>query len=100
MAQEQIDSLLNRVDSRYRLSMVVSRRAAQIKKGFPDLLDASEVPNARNSVSVALKEMVLDREVRWGNDLPTTHELGKVVERERPDNQEDYSVSVAEGSKK
>lgn len=96
MAQEQIDNLLDRVDSRYRLAMVVSRRAAQIKKGFPDLLEPDELPQARNSVSVALKELVLHRDVRWGNDLPSLQELNKVVQKERSDTNADYSVSVAE----
>lgn len=83
MAQAGVDKLMELTDSRYRLSMIAARRAAQIKNGIPTLLSHEESPKTRNTVSIALKEMVLDKGIRWGDDLPSQDELKQAVERDR-----------------
>jgi DNA-directed RNA polymerase subunit omega len=94
MAQEGYDKLMSLVDSRYRLSMLVSKRAAQIKNGIPPLLQPEETPKTRNTVSLALKELVLEKPLIWGDDLPSVEELKKTVEREKQKTEPtSYSVS-------
>jgi DNA-directed RNA polymerase subunit omega len=84
VAQEGYDRLMALTDSRYRLSMIVARRAAQLKGGIPTTLDSDEMPAARqNTVSVAMREFELGREVRWGDELPTFDELKRTVVEER-----------------
>jgi DNA-directed RNA polymerase subunit omega len=94
MAQEGYDKLMSLVDSRYRLSMLVAKRAAQLKNGIPPLLSPEETPKTRNTVSLALKELVLDKPLVWGDDLPSVEELKKTVEREKQKSEStSYSVS-------
>ena len=84
MAQDGYDTLLKQTDSRYRLSIVVARRAAQLKSGMPTLLSDEEMPDARaNTVSVAMEEMRLGKPVVWGEDLPTDAQLREARARER-----------------
>jgi DNA-directed RNA polymerase subunit omega len=85
MAQEGFDALLALTDSRYRLSMIVARRAAQLKGGIPNLLEPEEMPNSgrQNTVTLAMKELQLDKELHWGDDLPSLEELRRVHELER-----------------
>ena len=66
MAIEGFDKLIGMTDSRYRLSIIVGRRAPQIKNGIPTTLTHEESPKTRNTVSIALKEMVLDKGIKWG----------------------------------
>jgi len=90
MAQEGYDTLLNLTDSRYRLSIVVARRAAQLKSGVPSLLPAEEMPEARsNTVSVAMKELVDGMPIRWGDELPTEAQLREARARERREERSD-----------
>jgi len=70
-------------DSRYRLSMIAARRAAQIKNGIPTLLTHEEYPRTRNTVTLALKELVLGKDIKWGDDLPSQDELKQTVDRDR-----------------
>lgn len=93
MAQEGFDKLMARFDSRYRLSMVVARRAAQIKNGIPTLLAPDEQPRTRNTVTLALKELASDKPIHWGKELPSNEELRQTVERERRLDAPTYSVS-------
>ena len=83
MAQEGIDKLINMTDSRYRLSMIAARRAAQIKNGIPTTLEHEEYPKTRNTVTIALKELTLDKGIKWGKDVPNNDELKKVIELEK-----------------
>jgi DNA-directed RNA polymerase subunit K/omega len=57
MAQKGFDILREVTDSRYRLSMVVGRRAAQLKKGVPSTVTGKVVPDSKNSVSAAMEEL-------------------------------------------
>lgn len=94
MAQEGYDRLMALTDSRYRLSMIVARRAAQLKGGIPTTLDADEMPEAgQNTVSVAMREFELGREVRWGDELPTFDELKRTVVEERRREEPSFTVS-------
>lgn len=91
MAQEGYDTLMALTDSRYRLSMIVARRAAQLKAGIPTTLAAEEAAHTSNTVTLAMKELEGDREIVWGDDLPSTEDLRRLVER-RP---EEPSFGVA-----
>ncbi len=83
MAQEGFDKLMSLTDSRYRLSMIVGRRAAQLKGGIPTVLDPEEYPETgrQNSVTLAMKELELEKPLRWGDDLPTVEQLRRVHEQ-------------------
>jgi DNA-directed RNA polymerase subunit omega len=96
MAQEAYDKLMEMTDSRYRLSVVVARRAAQLKVGVPTLLSATEQPKTKNAVTLALKELALDKGIKWAADdsLPTNEELKQNVEREmRAHREQSYTVT-------
>ncbi len=95
MAQEGFDDLMALTDSRYKLSMITARRAAQLKAGIPTTLDADEYPQTRNTVTVAMKELETHAGILWGDDLPSLGELKQVVERERREEPSGYSVSSA-----
>ena len=79
MAQEGYDVLMALTDSRYRLSIVVARRAAQLKLGVPSLLEEGELAPTQNSVTVAMRELELGKSIRWGADLPSVEELRRTV---------------------
>lgn len=93
MAQEGYDTLMNLTESRYRLSMVTARRAAQLKLGIPSVLPKDESPHTRNTVTIAMKELEEHAGVRWGDDLPSTDQLRTLIERERREEPSSYSVS-------
>lgn len=92
MAQEGYDELIALTDSRYRLSMIVGRRAAQIKSGFPVLLDEDEHPGNENTVSMAMAELRLGKPLRWGDHLPSADELleARAAARRKDRSDEDY----------
>ncbi|MDQ3459369.1 MAG: DNA-directed RNA polymerase subunit omega [Deinococcota bacterium] len=93
MAQEGIDTLLSLTDSRYRLSMITARRAAQLKTGIPSILPPEERPKTRNTVTIAMKEVATGR-IKWGDDLPTIDEIRHEIEQERRrEERPNYSVS-------
>ena len=71
MAQEGYDTLIGLDSSRYRLSMIVARRAAQLKSGIPSVLDVDALPRTENSVTIAMKELETTDKVKWGDDLPS-----------------------------
>ena len=83
MAQEGYDQLLALTDSRYRLSMIVARRAAQLKGGMPTLLTEDEKPSNGNTVTMAMLELRAGKALRWGDDLPSEMELRDVRARQR-----------------
>lgn len=93
MAQEGFDTLMTLTESRYKLSMVTARRAAQLKLGIPSVLGKDDLPKTRNTVTIAMKELEQGAGVRWGNDLPSTDELRNLIERERREEPSAYSVS-------
>lgn len=79
MAQEGYDVLMELTDSRYRLSMIVARRAAQLKLGVPSLLEEGDTSVTHNTVTVAMKELELGKGIRWGSELPSVEELRRTV---------------------
>lgn len=89
MAQEGYDELMALTDSRYRLTMITARRAAQLKTGIPTLLEGEEKPGTTNTVTIAMKELELGKPIRWGDELPSMEELNRVVDSgSRPERQE------------
>jgi len=94
VAQQGYDRLMALTDSRYRLSMMIARRAAQLKGGIPTTLDDEELPDARhNTVSVAMREFELGRDVVWGDELPSFDELKRTVVEERRREEPSFTVS-------
>lgn len=85
VAQEGYDTLIALTDSRYRLSMIVARRAAQLKSGIPPVLDVTQLPRTENSVTIAMKELELTQDVKWGDDLPSSEELKRVAAPPKPE---------------
>lgn len=83
MAQEGYDELMALTDSRYRLSMIVARRAAQLKGGIPPMLAPEDLPRTSNTVTVAMKELERHVPIQWGDDLPSLSELRRLHERSR-----------------
>jgi DNA-directed RNA polymerase omega subunit len=93
MAQEAYDKLMEMTDSRYRLSIIAARRAAQLKAGVPSILGPNELPKTRNAVTIALKELASSKGIKWGTDdsLPTNEELKQNVEREM--REQNYTIT-------
>jgi DNA-directed RNA polymerase subunit omega len=90
MAQDGYDTLLNLTDSRYRLSIVVARRAAQLKSGVPTTLDREQMPDAEaNTVSVAMEELIRGKGIVWGEDLPADASLREIRARQRREERAD-----------
>lgn len=93
MAQEGYDEMMALTDSRYRLTMIAARRAAQLKTGFPTLLTPEEKPNTTNTVTVAMKELQLGKDIRWGDELPSVEELSRGLETPRDGERDEYTVA-------
>jgi DNA-directed RNA polymerase subunit omega len=93
MAQIGFDKLMTLTDSRYRLSMIVARRAAQLKAGIPSTLPSELYPKTRNTVTIAMKELELGLGIVWGEDLPSMEELRQMLERERRQEEAAYTIS-------
>src|SRR5690606_13789207 len=93
VAQEGYDKLLGLTDSRYRLSVIVAKRAAQLKFGVPTVLDPEDVPKNENTVSLAMKELLLSDELRWGDDgsLPSLDDVRRTVEPVKPETPQTFS---------
>lgn len=89
MAQEGYDELMALTDSRYRLSMIVARRAAQLKAGVPSLLDEDEKPRNGNTVTTAMTELRLKKPIHWGEGLPSEAELREARARQRREERDD-----------
>ena len=80
MAQEGYDTLIALTDSRYRLTMIVARRSAQLKSGIPSILDVDALPRTENSVTIAMKELETTDRIKWGDELPSMEDLRRVAE--------------------
>ncbi len=96
MAQEGYDALMALTDSRYRLSMIVARRAAQLKGGVPTTLAIEEQPDTGNTVTIAMHELRLGRGIHWGDELPSWDELRRHVVEERRREEQNFTVSRAD----
>lgn len=81
------DKLLTLTDSRYRLSVIVAKRAMQLEKGFPNLLSHEEYPKNRvgashNEVAIAVQELLLDKGLTWDDALTSDADLVTSFETE------------------
>lgn len=92
MAQDGYDELMQLTDSRYMLSMIAARRAAQIKAGLPSVLSADDYPATRNTVTIAMHELINSEKLVWGPDVPDEKTMKQVLEKEKRE-AETYSVS-------
>jgi DNA-directed RNA polymerase subunit K/omega len=95
VAQKGFDILREVTDSRYRLSMVVGRRAAQLKKGVPSTVTGKVIPRDKNSVSAAMEELELGTGIIWGKDLPSFQDINSMVAQDERDSQREaaqYSI--------
>lgn len=100
MAQKDYDELMKLTDSRYKLTMIVSRRAAQLKYGATDTLTKKPIPREKNAVSAAMEELVEGDSIKWGDDLPdqvTILQTAQNENRERHDKQENAFSITQEG---
>ena len=82
MAQKDIDKLLALTDSKYRLANLVAKRAAQLKSGLPTLLEPEERPRTRNTVTVAMREMLTGR-LAWGKNIVKEERLSEAIQAAR-----------------
>jgi DNA-directed RNA polymerase subunit K/omega len=92
MAQDGYDELMQLTESRYMLSIIAARRAAQIKAGLPSVLSADDYPPTRNTVTVAMHELIHTKKLVWGPDLPDEKAMKQVIEKDKRET-ETYSVS-------
>ncbi len=92
MAQKGFDVLREATDSRYRLSMVVGRRAAQLKKGVPSTVTGKVLTSAQNSVTEAMKELEVGSGVVWGDALPSFRDINSVVEHDQREQQREAAA--------
>lgn len=92
MAQKGFDILREATDSRYRLSMVVGRRAAQLKSGVPSTVTGKVLTNAQNSVTEAMRELEVGSGVVWGDALPSFREINSVVEQDQREQQREAAA--------
>jgi DNA-directed RNA polymerase subunit omega len=93
------DILLNLTDSRYRLSTIVAKRAVQLKKGLPSTLARDEYPVNRDGVSnnvvaVAVQELLLDKDIAWGETLPSNAELIRAFELDQQRDPLTYCITL------
>ncbi len=99
------DTLLNLTNSRYRLSVIAAKRSVQLKKGFPTTLTKEEYPRNRDGVShnviaVALQELLLDKNIVWGETLPSDIELLKAFDLTKRAEALHYSVPLKQAELK
>ncbi len=57
MAEKDIDTLLSLTDSKYRLSVVIAKRALQLKAGAPSVLPTDVRARTQNLVTQAMREL-------------------------------------------
>jgi len=91
MAQNGYDELMRLSDSRYLLSMITARRAAQLKAGLPSVLPADAYPATRNTVTIAMHELIYSERLTWGDDVPDEKALKQTLDKDK--DEDTYSVS-------
>jgi DNA-directed RNA polymerase subunit omega len=68
MAEKDIDKLLSITDSKYRLSVVVAKRAIQLRSGAPSVLPPEQKARTRNLVTQSMRELATGK-LTVGQDL-------------------------------
>ncbi|HWG84300.1 MAG TPA: DNA-directed RNA polymerase subunit omega [Deinococcales bacterium] len=87
MAERNIDRLLSQTDSKYRLSVVIAKRALQLKAGVAPVIPAEARANTRNLVTVAMREMATGT-LEHGDGIVDENRLNTTLERTRAQVQE------------
>lgn len=80
MAEKDIDKLLALTDSKYRLSVIVAKRAIQLKGGASSVLPPEKRVKIKNLVTLSMRELATGKlqvgeglmdEERWAQDQQT-----------------------------
>ena len=95
MAEKGIDRLLELTDSKYRLSVVIAKRALELKAGVPPVIPPEQRVGIKNNVTIAMREMATGK-LEWGEDMVDEHRLHSILERTRV--QQHESLLAAQGS--
>lgn len=92
MAERNIDKLLSLTDSKYRLSVVIAKRALQLRSGVAPVIPADERLGTRNLVTLAMREMATER-LQWGEGLVDEGRLRTLLDRTRQAHNESIAAS-------
>lgn len=82
MAEKDIDKLLSLTDSKYRLSVVIAKRAIQLKLGAPSVLSPETRAKTHNLVTQAMRELATGKLV-LGEDLIDEQSFQQDYHRQR-----------------
>lgn len=76
MAEKDIDKLLDLTDSKYRLSVVIAKRALQLRSGAPSILPVEQRVRTRNLVTQSMRELATRKLIIGKNliDEPRFHQ--------------------------
>ncbi len=94
MAEKNIDKLLGMTDSKYRLSVVIAKRAIQLKSGINSVLSPENRIGTRNLVTLAMRETATGK-LKIGEDLVNEHKLQSYLDRTRQQQQEQIAAQSA-----
>lgn len=92
MAEKNIDKLLSLTDSKYRLSVVIAKRALQLRAGVPPVIPPEDRVGTRNLVTLAMREMATEK-LEWGEGLVDESRLQGVLDRTRQAHNESLAAS-------
>lgn len=92
MAEKNIDRLLSLTDSKYRLSVVIAKRAIQLRAGVAPVIPPEQRLGTRNMVTLAMREMATGR-LEWGEGLVDEGQLRTVLARTRLAHDESLAAS-------
>jgi DNA-directed RNA polymerase subunit omega len=82
MAERNIDKLLAQTGSKYRLSVVVAKRALQLRAGTQSVLPAEQRGKIHNLVTMAMREMAADK-LTVGEQLIDEERLAADLQRQK-----------------
>lgn len=82
MAEKDIDKLLSLTDSKYRLSVVVAKRAIQLKSGAPSVLPSDVRARTRNLVTQSMRELATGK-LNLGENLIDEQRFQQDYHRQR-----------------
>ncbi|GGJ37873.1 DNA-directed RNA polymerase subunit omega [Deinococcus roseus] len=80
MAEPNIDKMLALTNSKYSLSVVVAKRALQLKAGTPSALPVDQRAKIRNLVTVAMRELASGK-LQVGENLIDEEKLAQDLQR-------------------
>ncbi|MFC6591869.1 DNA-directed RNA polymerase subunit omega [Deinococcus lacus] len=82
MAEKHIDKLLSLTDSKYSLSVVVAKRALQLKAGAPSVVSTEERARTHNLVTLAMRELATGK-LTIGEELVDEQRFYQDYQRQR-----------------